>query len=209
LNSKEYISKMLYISQWKALLKFPERDIFCIYIGKFKEYLVFETRQSSFIDEYMKNSEIDFRIMLPKAGIHGKGIFEYSSLENDDVYGTVTRFLLKPVKIILSQKRQYKRFLVFEKGIIKNQMQRLNVIIKDISYSGIGIYTMERFLSTTGTIVVAENGINLEVNRIHEYSSYNFFQYGFIFSDKSSKKSKLKEYLKGISDKYQALELEY
>ncbi len=210
MESKTYVSKMLSISQWKALLRFPERDVFCIYIGRFKDYLVFETRQSSIMDDYKERAEVEFRIMLPTAHIRGNGAFEYASLENDDVYGKVTRFLLRPDKIFLSQKRHFKRFFIFEKGVIKNQTQRLNMVIKDISFSGAGIFTMERFLSTSGTIVISDKGINLSVVRVHEFSSYNFFQYGFIFEDRQKKeKSLLKEYLRDISEKYRELGLEY
>ena len=198
------LSYLMSLGHWEVSLLNDSKNISAVYIGKYKRHLLFETSKL-----YNKNDitgkSIDFKIFLPSFIISGSGtcvkIAEVEGIRNE----VVIRFMLDPEKIRIKQQRHYKRLPVFEKARFELKHQTVNVIVKDISLQGIGLYTTERIRGETGILTFFSNNLMLNVQKIHEFTDFNLFQYGMkLISDENNQK--LKAYLLSIHEKIRSLD---
>ena len=198
------LSYLMSLGHWEVSLLNDSKNISAVYIGKYKRYLLFETSKL-----YNKNDitgkSIDFKIFLPSFIISGSGtcvkIAEVEGIRNE----VVIRFMLDPEKMRIKQQRHYKRLPVFEKARFELKHQTVNVIVKDISLQGIGLYTTERIRGETGILTFFSNNLMLNVQKIHEFTDFNLFQYGMkLISDENNQK--LKAYLLSIHEKIRSLD---
>ena len=198
------LSYLMSLGHWEVSLLNDSKNISAVYICKYKRHLLFETSKL-----YNKNDitgkSIDFKIFLPSFIISGSGtcvkIAEVEGIRNE----VVIRFMLDPEKIRIKQQRHYKRLPVFEKARFELKHQTVNVIVKDISLQGIGLYTTERIRGETGILTFFSNNLMLNVQKIHEFTDFNLFQYGMkLISDENNQK--LKAYLLSIHEKIRSLD---
>ncbi len=198
------LSYLMSLGHWEVSLLNDSKNISAVYIGKYKRHLLFETSKL-----YNKNDitgkSIDFKIFLPSFIISGSGtcvkIAEVEGIRNE----VVIRFMLDPEKMRIKQQRHYKRLPVFEKARFELKHQTVNVIVKDISLQGIGLYTTERIRGETGILTFFSNNLMLNVQKIHEFTDFNLFQYGMkLISDENNQK--LKAYLLSIHEKIRSLD---
>lgn len=170
------MGKLLSISNWKAIIKCGDIIIKSVFVGSHSDNLFFETRQVLKKSDFLLGENpVDFQIFFPKAFLDGKGILNNDfRKKNEKDY-----FYIKPEKMFLKQNREYKRFYIFEKARIKCKIQELNVIVKDISYKGLGVLSDERFICKEGLIEFSSDNLSLEIEMKHEWTDFSFFQYGF------------------------------
>lgn len=145
----------------------------------------------------MKENQSEFQIFFPKAFVEGKGILINDFRKKDEIY----YFFILPKKMILRQNRKFKRFYIFEKAKIKCKIQELNVIIKDISFKGLGVLSDERFICKEGKIEFSSDNLELELEMMHEWTDFSFFQYGFLIKKPDSiQRQKLRSYIERVQN---------
>ncbi|HPX97570.1 MAG TPA: hypothetical protein PLO74_05435, partial [Thermotogota bacterium] len=146
------LSKLLKLSCWKSMLELPGRSLFSVFLGTYKDLLLFESRVFQISADLRNNSEIAYQIFLPLGIIRGVGRLKEQMVKDDPVYGKVKRLLVSPGQTMVSQKRNFKRYFLLENGIIEHRGQSAQVIVKDVSMAGIGVSSGSRLLSEEGTI---------------------------------------------------------
>jgi len=175
------LSKLLRLSCWKALLELPGRSLFSVFLGTYKDLLLFESRVFLINADLRINSEIAYQIYLPLGIIRGVGRLKEQMVKDDLVYGKVKRILVTPGQTTVSQKRSFKRYFLLEHGVIEHRAQSTPVIVKDVSMAGIGVSCTNRFMSEEGTIRFLGMQRPIHIKKVYEFTNYNFFEYGFLF----------------------------
>ncbi|HNR63222.1 MAG TPA: PilZ domain-containing protein [Thermotogota bacterium] len=175
------LSKLLKLSCWKSMLELPGRSLFSVFLGTYKDLLLFESRVFQISADLRNNSEIAYQIFLPLGIIRGVGRLKEQMVKDDPVYGKVKRLLVSPGQTMVSQKRNFKRYFLLENGIIEHRGQSAQVIVKDVSMAGIGVSSGGRLLSEEGTIRFLGLQRPIRIKKVYEFTNYNFFEYGFLF----------------------------
>jgi hypothetical protein len=117
----------------------------------------------------------------------------------------VMRFMLEPERLRIKQQRYYKRLPILEKATFDLEHQRVNVIVKDISLQGIGLYTTERIRGESGILNFEKNDLSLKVQKVHEFTDFNLFQYGMkLMPDQST--DQLKDFLLKIQKRIRSMD---
>jgi len=198
-NEKEKkLSYLMSLGHWQVALETNTKSISAVYMGKYKRHLLFETSKL-YSKEEIAGQNIDFKIFLPSFFISGSGecskITECEGLRNE----LVVRFMLSPEKLRIKQQRCYKRLPVLEKGKLVLEHQTTQVIVKDVSLQGIGLLTTERIRGESGVLTLLNNGLELIVKKVHEFTDFNLFQYGMKLVPEQDTE-KLKAYLLSLHD---------
>jgi len=107
---------------------------------------------------------------------------------------TILRFMLAPEALRIKQQRHYKRLPILEKATLDLNHQIVNAIVKDISLQGIGLSTEERIRGEYGLLSFEKIDLQLKVQKVHEFTDFNLFQYGMKLSSEQSANG-LKKYL--------------
>ena len=174
------LSKLLKLSCWKSMLELPGRSLFCVFLGTYKDLLLFESRVFQISADLRNDSEIVYQIFLPLGIIKGEGRLKEQMVKDDPVYGKVKRLLVSPGQTMVSQKRNYKRYFLIEKGTFESRGESRQVIVKDVSMAGIGVSCQNRLLAEEGTIRIFGIQRPFHVKKAYEFTNYNFFEYGFL-----------------------------
>jgi hypothetical protein len=199
------LDKLLKLSCWKSLIEIPGRSLFCLFLGTYKTNLVFESRVYLTSSELKQGTELRYQIFLPLGIIKGAGTLKDQMIKEDPIYGKVKRLLISAGQTIVSQKRNYKRYFILEKGKYESRGQNIPIAIKDLSMSGIGISAGTRLLSDEGTITFSDISKPFKVKRVYEFTNYNFFEYGFQIGDvDETQKGMLKKKLLSYHQKLQS-----
>ena len=81
----------------------------------------------------------------------------------------------------------------------------MKVIVKDISLQGIGLYTTERIRGESGILNFEKNDLKLKVQKVHEFSDFNLFQYGMkLMTDQNT--DQLKDFLLKIQKRIRSMD---
>jgi len=201
----QHLSKLLKLSCWKSLLELPGRSLFSVFLGTYKDLLLFESRVFLISADLKNNSEIAYQIYLPLGIIRGVGRLREQMVKDDLVYGKVKRILVTPGQTTVSQKRNFKRYFLLEQGVIEHRAQSTPVIVKDASMAGIGVSSGNRLLSEEGAIRFLGMQRPIRIKKVYEFTNYNFFEYGFMFQladeeQKNELKNKLLVYHQKLTD---------
>jgi len=197
------LSYQISLGHWKVDLLTESKNISAVYIGKYKRHLLFETSKLFDKKELLEHI-LDFKIFLPSFFISGSGkcvkLAEIEGNRNEVIF----RFMLDPERLRIKQQRRYKRLPILEKASFELEHQKVNVIVKDISLQGIGLFTTERIRGETGILKFNHNDLELKVQKIHEFTDFNLFQYGMkLIPDQSTEG--LKSFLLNIQEKISAM----
>lgn len=197
-EKEEKLSYLMSLGHWQVSLEMGNKSISAVYMGKYKQHLLFETSKLYGKNEIVGQT-MDFKIFLPSFLISGCGecskITECEGLRNE----LVVRFMLSPEKLRIRQQRCFKRLPVLEKGKLVLEHQTAHVIVKDISLQGIGLFTIERIRGESGTLTLLKNGLDLSVEKVHEFTDFNLFQYGMKLVPEQNTEQ-LKTYLLSLHD---------
>ncbi|HPE69639.1 MAG TPA: PilZ domain-containing protein [Thermotogota bacterium] len=207
MGTHEKIAFFLRISNWKSLLRFPSQLLSCIYLGKSHGHLVFESRFPVPHSENIQGQILDFEIFLPKMVLRGKGMCTTVSGTEDSVFGKISRFHVQVEDLRSVQQRNFKRFFLLEEIRVGFEENSYPGVLTDISITGAGIVCEERLFFKEGTLFHPRfyKG-NVDVVRVHEYTDFNFFHYGFLFLNPAwEQKEKIKEWLLEIDGKFQKM----
>ncbi len=201
----QHLSKLLKLSCWKSSLELPGRSLFSVFLGTYKDLLLFESRVFLISADLKNNSEIAYQIYLPLGIIRGVGRLREQMVKDDLVYGKVKRILVTPGQTTVSQKRNFKRYFLLEQGVIEHRAQSTPVIVKDASMAGIGVSSGNRLLSEEGAIRFLGMQRPIRIKKVYEFTNYNFFEYGFMFQladeeQKNELKNKLLVYHQKLTD---------
>lgn len=192
------LSKMIKLSYWKSLLEFSgdtivnrsERSLFCVFLGNYKESLLFESRVFLIAADLKPNTAVKFQIFLPLGIIKGEGVLKEQMFIEDPIYGKVKRLVVQPSQTIVTQKRNYKRYFLLEKAIYLAKDVSVSVMVKDLSMTGVGLSSQERLIASESDIG-RYPGLHLRFNdfdkmftikKVYEFTDFNFFEYGFSFA---------------------------
>jgi len=193
INKEQKLSYLMSLGHWEVALLKDSKNISAVYIGKYKRNLLFETNKLFSKDE-LADKKVDFKIFLPSFLIAGSGkcvkIAEIEGVRDE----MIVRFMLDPGKLRIKQQRHYKRLPVLEKASFELEHQKINVIVKDISLQGIGLYTTERVRGESGVLRFLKSDLILNVHKVHEFTDFNLFQYGMKL-DSDQKTEQLKAFL--------------
>ncbi|HOO32022.1 MAG TPA: PilZ domain-containing protein [Thermotogota bacterium] len=198
-SKKEVISRLLYLSHWETEMNSDRKRFSSVFMGKYRKALLFETdKLNSWKEIY--DTKLAFSIFIPSMIISGDGrcikAAEVEGLRNE----LLVRFMLEPENLRVRQQRSFKRFPVIEKARLIADEQEAEVIVKDISLSGIGILSLERIRAVTGRIYLIQPDFEITFHKIHEFTDYNVFQYGMkIGADEESEQ--LKRYLFTVQER--------
>jgi hypothetical protein len=196
-NKKEIISKLLYLSHWATEMNTDRKRFSSVFMGKYKKALLFETEKLSSSKE-IYDQILTFNIFIPSMTISGKGrcikAAEVEGLRNE----LLVRYMLEPENLRVRQQRSFKRFPVIEKAKLIADEQEADILIKDISLSGIGIISLERIRAVTGKIHLETHDFSIIFHKIHEFTDYNIFQYGMKIEP--DRDDQLKKYLLNVQE---------
>ena len=159
------LSKLLKLSCWKSMLELPGRSLFCVFLGTYKDLLLFESRVFQISADLRNDSEIVYQIFLPLGIIKGEGRLKEQMVKDDPVYGKVKRLLVSPGQTMVSQKRNYKRYFLIEKGTFESRGESRQVIVKDVSMAGIGVSCQNRLLGKKGRSVSSAYNVRFTLRK--------------------------------------------
>lgn len=193
LENNQKLSYLMSLGHWEVSLLTESKTISAVYIGKYKRYLLFETTKL-FDKTELSDQQLDFKIFMPSFFISGSG----KCVKIAEIVGNrdemVMRFMLDSERVRFKQQRYYKRLPILEKATFELEHQTVKVIVKDISLQGIGLYTMERIRGESGILYLEKNDLKLKVQKVHEFTDFNLFQYGMkLMPDQST--DQLKDFL--------------
>ncbi len=198
------LSYLISLGHWEVALLTESSNVSAVYIGKYKRNLLFETSKL-FDKEEISGKVLDFKIFMPSFFITGSGkCVKIAEIEGsrDEI---IVRFLLDPEKLRIKQQRHYKRLPLLEKATLELESQKINVIIKDISLQGIGLFTTERIRGESGVLSLKKTNLDLKVQKVHEFTDFNLFQYGMKLLPEQDTEQ-LKSYLLGIQKKISSMD---
>ncbi|MEA1883566.1 MAG: PilZ domain-containing protein [Thermotogota bacterium] len=193
MEKDQKLSYLMSLGHWEVSLLTESKTISAVYIGKYKRYLLFETTKL-FDKTELSDQQLDFKIFMPSFFISGSG----KCVKIAEIVGNrdemVMRFMLDSERVRFKQQRYYKRLPILEKATFELEHQTVKVIVKDISLQGIGLYTMERIRGESGILYLEKNDLKLKVQKVHEFTDFNLFQYGMkLMPDQST--DQLKDFL--------------
>lgn len=198
------LSYLMSLGHWEVSLLTESKTISAVYIGKYKRNLLFETTKL-FDKTELTDKKMDFKIFMPTFFISGLGKCVKIAEIVGDRDEMVMRFMLDPERLRIKQQRYYKRLPVLEKATIELDHQRVKVIVKDISLQGIGLYTTERIRGESGILNFEKNDLKLKVQKVHEFSDFNLFQYGMkLMTDQNT--DQLKDFLLKIQKRIRSMD---
>jgi len=199
------LSYLISLGHWEVALLTESNNVSAVYIGKYKRNLLFETSKL-FDKEDLLGKVLNFKIFMPSFFITGSGkCVKIAEVEGsrDEI---IIRFLLDPERLRIKQQRHYKRLPILEKATLELEHQKIDVIIKDISLQGIGLFTTERIRGESGTLRLDKRHLELKVQKVHEFTDFNLFQYGMKLMPEQETEQ-LKSYLLGIQKKIRSMDL--
>lgn len=157
-----------------------ELSIDCVYVGKYKEWLVFEADETKQSTIRNMNGPVGFKVFLPYGYIEGQGAIakrkypEPSTLKMNPVFIGV-----RPEKLQFTQKRRFKRFYMMKPAIFIAEAERIRAMLLDLSFYGMGVMSDNQILSNQGVIQIPDYSLELPVTKCHEAKQFDFFYYGF------------------------------
>ncbi len=187
----ERIQRFLAYNKWKSLMQSGDLSIHCVYVGKYKEWMVFEADETQQPTIQSMNDLVGFKVFLPYGYIEGQGTItkrkypEPSALKMNPVFIGV-----RPERMQFAQKRRFKRFYMMKPAVFIAEGVRIRAMLLDLSFYGMGVMSDQQILSNQGVIQIPDYSLELPVTKCHEAKQFDFFYYGFSipFLNQESKK---------------------